>query len=296
MPITSTAATSHRLAERLRRSWRARCCSTASRAGAIPRTPRTTRSSRSAWWCRSTDDDVRAAMAIAREEGVPLLPRGGGTSQSGPDRRPGAGHRLQQAPEQAGRARRGRRAPAWSSPASCSTSSTGSCRQPGLWFPGRRVDLQPRHHRRHGRQQLLRHALDPLRHHARQRARHRCDPGRRQRGPLRRGRAQPRAACANGLPSPWRGGVRGGGTHRATPTRSPQEAWRQGRPLVSLCPRPARPRPPRGGAHRARLPRGVAPRRRLSDRRAGARRPSRSISPRCCAARRARSPSRAASS
>ena len=30
-----------------------------------------------------TIDDVRAAMAIAREEGVPLLPRGGATSQSG---------------------------------------------------------------------------------------------------------------------------------------------------------------------------------------------------------------------
>jgi FAD/FMN-containing dehydrogenase/Fe-S oxidoreductase len=30
-----------------------------------------------------TDDDVRAALEIAREEGVPLLPRGGGTSQSG---------------------------------------------------------------------------------------------------------------------------------------------------------------------------------------------------------------------
>src|SRR5215470_10779391 len=30
-----------------------------------------------------TDDDVRAALAIAREEGVPLLPRGGATSQSG---------------------------------------------------------------------------------------------------------------------------------------------------------------------------------------------------------------------
>jgi len=30
-----------------------------------------------------TEDDVRAAMAIAREEGVPLLPRGGATSQSG---------------------------------------------------------------------------------------------------------------------------------------------------------------------------------------------------------------------
>ncbi len=30
-----------------------------------------------------TEDDVRAAVAIAREEGVALLPRGGGTSQSG---------------------------------------------------------------------------------------------------------------------------------------------------------------------------------------------------------------------
>ena len=30
-----------------------------------------------------TDDDVRAAIAIAREEGVPVLPRGGATSQSG---------------------------------------------------------------------------------------------------------------------------------------------------------------------------------------------------------------------
>jgi FAD/FMN-containing dehydrogenase/Fe-S oxidoreductase len=30
-----------------------------------------------------TDEDVRAAVAIAREEGVPLLPRGGATSQSG---------------------------------------------------------------------------------------------------------------------------------------------------------------------------------------------------------------------
>src|SRR6516225_12180901 len=30
-----------------------------------------------------TEADVRTAMAIAREEGVPLLPRGGATSQSG---------------------------------------------------------------------------------------------------------------------------------------------------------------------------------------------------------------------
>src|SRR6185295_3768817 len=30
-----------------------------------------------------SDDDMRAALEIAREEGVALLPRGGGTSQSG---------------------------------------------------------------------------------------------------------------------------------------------------------------------------------------------------------------------
>ena len=61
-------------------------------------------------------------MAIAREEGVPLLPRGGGTSQSG---------------QTVGRALvmdfskhlnrlvsldAAAQAPAWSSPASCSTS------------------------------------------------------------------------------------------------------------------------------------------------------------------------------
>ena len=30
-----------------------------------------------------TVDDIRAALSIAREEGVPVLPRGGGTSQAG---------------------------------------------------------------------------------------------------------------------------------------------------------------------------------------------------------------------
>ena len=82
-----------------------------------------------------SDDDVRAALAIAREEGVPLLPRGGGTSQSG---------------QTVGRAlvidfskhlnrliarRRGGAAPASSSPASCSTSSTGSSGRRACGFP-----------------------------------------------------------------------------------------------------------------------------------------------------------------
>ena len=69
-----------------------------------------------------TEDDVRAALEIAREEGVPLLPRGGGTSQSGPDGRPRAGHGLQQAPEPADRGRCRARARASCSRASCSTS------------------------------------------------------------------------------------------------------------------------------------------------------------------------------
>ena len=133
----------------------------------------------------------------------------------GPDGRPGAGDGLLQAPEAAGgdqrdRAHLHRRARHRARRAQPAAAAVGPV------VSGRRVDVQPRHHRRHGRQQLLRHALDPLRHHARQRAGDRCDPRRRHRGPLRRGRAQSRAACSNGFPSPLRGGVRGGSdpTHR----------------------------------------------------------------------------------
>ena len=69
-----------------------------------------------------TDDDVRAAMAIAREEGVPLLPRGGATSQSGQTVGRALVHRLHQAPEPADRGRRGGAHLHRASPASCSTS------------------------------------------------------------------------------------------------------------------------------------------------------------------------------
>jgi FAD/FMN-containing dehydrogenase/Fe-S oxidoreductase len=83
MPVTSTVPTSHRLAARLARDLegevlfdrfsRGRYATDASHyqiepVGVI---------------VPKTDDDVRLAMAAAREEGVPLLPRGGGTSQSG---------------------------------------------------------------------------------------------------------------------------------------------------------------------------------------------------------------------
>src|SRR6185295_16040948 len=83
MPIASTAPTSHRLAARLARDLegevlfdrfsRGRYATDASHyqiepVGVI---------------VPKTDEDVRVAMAAAREEGVPLVPRGGGTSQSG---------------------------------------------------------------------------------------------------------------------------------------------------------------------------------------------------------------------
>jgi FAD/FMN-containing dehydrogenase len=65
--------------------------------------------------------DVEAAIAIAREEGVPVLPRGGGTSQCGQTVNRGAGRRLLQAPQPHPRVDvRGARCA--SSPASCSTT------------------------------------------------------------------------------------------------------------------------------------------------------------------------------
>src|SRR5262245_44306677 len=83
MPITNTAPTSHRLAARLERELegevlfdrysRGRYATDASHYQIEP----------IGVVVPKTDDDVRAAMAVAREEGLPLLPRGGGTSQSG---------------------------------------------------------------------------------------------------------------------------------------------------------------------------------------------------------------------
>ena len=61
---------------------------------------------------------------------------------------------------------------------------------PGPVLPGRHLDRQPRHDRRHGGQQQLRRALLALRQHGPQRARDRRDPGRRDEGALRRDRRQ----------------------------------------------------------------------------------------------------------
>ena len=211
-----------------------------------------------------TDDDVRAAMAIAREEGVPLLPRGGGTSQSG---------------QTVGRALVmdfSKHLKSWSSvdaaartcivePGIVLDELNRQLGRPGLWFPVDVSTVQPRHHRRHGRQQLLRHALDPLRHHARQRA-----------SPSTRILADGTEArfgevghnLAPGSPPPpaervarsagW-GESHAAGRGTPTPNPSPQAGRGTGgasgeRRRPRPVPRPARPRPARGGAHRARLP------------------------------------------
>ena len=107
-----------------------------------------------------------------------VLPRGARHLAVRPDRRRGAGDRLHQAPEQGRRLRQGRARRSRCSPASCSISSTRGCKPHGLWYPGRRLDQRAGDARRHGRQQLVRLALDPLRQHGAQRARAstRCSP------------------------------------------------------------------------------------------------------------------------
>ena len=150
-------------------SSRARCCSTPSAAGATAPTPRSIRSSRSAWSCRGTSTTCARHRDRRATRGVPVLPRGGGTSQCGQtvgealvvdtskhlnkvlDFDAGGAARLGRARH---RARSAERLPEAARPLFSRSTSRP----------------QPRHHRRHGRQQLLRRPLDALRHHARQRA------------------------------------------------------------------------------------------------------------------------------
>ena len=156
------------------------------RAAATRPTRRSTRSSRSACSCPTSHDDVRAAFAICRE-----LRRAGAAARRRQlavraDRRRGAGHRPQQAPVGDRRVRPRRDDGRPSSRASCSTRSTRGCKPHGAVVPGRRQHLGAGDARRHGRQQLLRLALDRLRQHGAQRARDRRDARRRHRGALRR--------------------------------------------------------------------------------------------------------------
>ena len=167
------------------RDRRARCCSTPPRAAATRPTPRSTRSSRSAWWCRADEQDVAAALQIARGGG-----RAGAAARRRhlavrPDRRRGAGDRLSakhlngivafdaRGAHRVGRARH-RARPAERAAEAARAVVSGRC-----------LDQRAGDPRRHGRQQLLRLALDPLRQHGRTTCAPSTRAGRRRRHALR---------------------------------------------------------------------------------------------------------------
>ena len=120
-----------------------------------------------------TDADVAAAFELAREAGVSILARGAGTSQCGQTTGPGLVvdctkhlRRIVAVDVEARTAtvepgvvpRRAQRAAEAARPV----------------VPGRRLDERAGDDRRHGRQQLVRLALHPLRQHGAQRPRHRA--------------------------------------------------------------------------------------------------------------------------
>ena len=125
--------------------------------------------------------DVEAAMALCREEGIPVLPRGGGTSQCGQTvnralvidctkylrRRRSTVDAAARTATVAARHRAGRAE-------RCAEAARAV-------LPGRSLDLGALHHRRHGGEQFLRQQVDPLRADGGQRAGHRRDAGRWQR-------------------------------------------------------------------------------------------------------------------
>ena len=101
---------------------------------------------------------------------MPLLPRGGGTSQSGQTVGRALVIDFTQAPERGWSRSIARRGTCLVEPGIVLDELNRQLKVDRAVVPGRRVDVEPRDDRRHDRQQLLRHPLDPLRHHARQRA------------------------------------------------------------------------------------------------------------------------------
>ena len=157
-----------------------------------------------------TIEEAERTIGICRAEGVSVLPRGGGTSQSGQtvnesvvidgSRHLNRNHRPRyRGPALRGRARhRARR-------------SQPRAEADRAVVPGRHLDRVARHHRRHGGQQFLRRALAALRQHARERAVDRRLARRRHAGAFRTGdRRQGRSAARAGARPVGAGGARGG--------------------------------------------------------------------------------------
>src|SRR3954463_3897427 len=157
-------------------------------------------------------EDVAAALQIAREEGVPVLPRGGGTSQCGQTVARAlvldCSKHMQEVVALDTEARRVR-----VQPGVVMERLNARLRAHKLWFPvdvstGDRATIggmtannscgSPPLPPRHNSQKQLGLALDPLRQHGPQRARGRRDPGRRHISAFRRGARQFRRRCGAG--------------------------------------------------------------------------------------------------
>ena len=165
-------------------------------------TPAFTRSSPSASSSRDAAEIV-AVMDVCARHGAPVLPRGGGTSLAGQT----VGHAVVlDASRHLNRVLEINREEAVDPlPAGPGAGSPRTRHVPG-WpdvgtGPGQR---QPRHGRRHGRQQRHGHALDPLRHDRRQRAGRACRVQRRQwwRGSTTASTRRPGRRAARRQPSP----------------------------------------------------------------------------------------------
>ena len=118
-----------------------------------------------------TTEEALAALAIARDEGVPVTPRGGGTSQCGQTVNSGlvvdTSKHLNRILSLDVENRS-----CVVEPGIVLDDLNRQLKPHGLWFPGRRLDGLAGDDRRHGRQQLLRRPLPALRHDARQHAVH----------------------------------------------------------------------------------------------------------------------------
>ena len=140
-----------------------------------------------------TIDEALRALAICRDEGRIVTPRGGGTSQCGQTVNDGIVIDLLQTPEPHHLARR--RKPQLRGRARHRARRPQPAAQKA-WpvVSGRCLHRLARHHRRHGRQQFLRRPFAALRHHARQHAVDGCGAGRRHAAAFRRSAARSGAA------------------------------------------------------------------------------------------------------
>ena len=150
-------------------------------------------------------DDVRAAIAICREERVPVLPRGAGSSQCG--QTVGAALVIDHSKHLSSITAFDRDAMTVAVEPGVVLDSLNAWLKPhGAVVPGRRQHVGAGHARRHGRQQLVRLALDRLRQHGAQRACDRGDPVGWHRSALRsRGRDGGGAAADRRAPAGPRG-------------------------------------------------------------------------------------------